>query len=357
MTGRSRASLREEIASAKGMNKMTVSDPRGVFKRTVLCLSAVLLWLLAALPAQAQEKIAAYPAFPPGYVSIKVFDREGRFAGRILPEKRYWASIDQIPLFLQNALVAIEDSRFYEHQGIDIRGMTRALVRDITKGNMAEGGSTITQQLVKNKLLTAEKTIGRKVKEGFLALDYERKYTKKQILEMYFNEVCFGNGTWGIVQAARYYFDKYPNELTDAECALLAGVPKAPARYNPQGTPLTVRDRKNLILKRMAQLKMITPAQEKALKMQPISVVQPAEAPYYLAHVRNKLVERYGEAVIEQGGLEVTAAHGPQPPAARRADPARGSQESVAPAPGRPAFHGSQEWRRVGRGRRGSTSR
>jgi 1A family penicillin-binding protein len=288
--------------------KVTVPYLSSSVKGVLLSIAGIFLMLGAVSPALGQEKIAGYPLFPPGYVSIKVFDREGRFAGRILPEKRYWAPIDQIPVFLQNALVAVEDSRFYEHGGIDIRGVTRALVKDITRGKMAEGGSTITQQLIKNKLLTAEKTLGRKVKEGFLALEYERKYSKKQILEMYFNEVCFGNGAWGIVQAARIYFDKYPQELTEAECALLAGVPKAPARYNPQGKPLVVRDRKNLILKRMAQLKMITAAQEKKLRLQPISVIQPAEAPYYLAHVRNKLVERYGEAIIEQGNLEVTAA-------------------------------------------------
>ncbi|MCE5282660.1 MAG: PBP1A family penicillin-binding protein [Deltaproteobacteria bacterium] len=259
-------------------------------------------------PLWAQEDRASYPPVLPGYSSIKVFDREGRFVGRILPEKRYWIPIDQIPPFLQKALIAVEDARFYEHGGIDIRGITRALVRDVVKGKMAEGGSTITQQLIKNKYLTSEKTLQRKVKEGILALEYERKYTKKQILEMYFNEVLFGNGAWGIVQAARLYFDKYPQELTEAECALLAGVPKAPSRYNPLGNPAKIRDRKNLVLKRMRELKMITPAQEKALRVQPIAVVQPGAAPYYLAHVRNKLVERYGAQIIEQGGLEVTAA-------------------------------------------------
>jgi membrane peptidoglycan carboxypeptidase len=275
-------------------------------------------WIFAAMgfllvagpiaPLWAQENRASYPPVLPGYSSIKVFDHEGRFVGRILPEKRYWIPIDQIPPFLQKALIAVEDARFYEHGGIDIRGITRALVRDVVKGKMAEGGSTITQQLIKNKYLTSEKTIQRKVKEGILALEYERKYTKKQILEMYFNEVLFGNGAWGIVQAARLYFDKYPQELTEAECALLAGVPKAPSRYNPLGKPAKIRDRKNLVLKRMRELKMISPAQEKALRVQPIAVVQPAEAPYYLAHIRNKLVERYGAQIIEQGGLEVTAA-------------------------------------------------
>ncbi len=201
----------------------------------VILVSMLVLGIVSSAPAQ--EKFAVYPPIPSGYSSIKVFDRQGVFVGRILPVKRYWTSIDRIPAFLQNALVAIEDARFYEHGGIDIRGIARALVKDVAKGKMAQGGSTITQQLIKNKLLSGEKTIDRKLKEAQLAMEYERKYTKKQILEMYFNEINFGNGAKGIAQAARLYFDKNPEELTDAECSLLAGVPKAPARYNPLGDP------------------------------------------------------------------------------------------------------------------------
>jgi 1A family penicillin-binding protein len=279
----------------------------GAVKR-VFSILGLLLFLCHGATIHAQGKIAAYPTFAPGYLSIKVFDNQSRFVGRLLPERRYWVPIEQIPIFLQNALIAIEDSRFYEHGGIDLRGITRALVKDVVKRRLAEGGSTITQQLIKNKYFSGKKTIQRKFKEGLLALEYESKYTKKQILEMYFNEVYFGNGAWGIVQAARIYFDKYPQELTEAESALLAGVPKAPTRYNPLGKPSVTRDRKNLILRRMAELKMITPEQGKQLQVQPIAVVQPGEAAYYLAHIRNKLIERYGEEIIEQGGLDVITA-------------------------------------------------
>jgi 1A family penicillin-binding protein len=268
----------------------------------------LLLLFAFSTTVQAQENIVAYPIFAPGYVSIKVFDNQSRFVGRILPEKRYWASIDQIPIFLQNAMIAIEDSRFYEHGGIDLRGVTRALIKDVSKLKMVEGGSTITQQLIKNKFFSGKKTIQRKINEGLLAIEYERKYTKKQILEMYFNEIYFGNGAWGIVQAARLYFDKSPQELTESECALLAGVPKAPARYNPLGKSAIIRDRKNLVLKRMAELKMINPRLLKKLRVQRINVVQQGEATYYLSHVRSKLIERYGAEIIEKGGLEVITA-------------------------------------------------
>jgi penicillin-binding protein 2D len=266
------------------------------------------LTLSLATPARAEEIIAAYPPLPAGYTSIRVFDSQGRFAGRILPEKRYWVSIDRIPSFLQKAVVAVEDSRFYEHNGIDLRGIARALVKDVVKGKLAEGGSTITQQLIKNKYLSGEKTIDRKLREAQLAMEFEKKYTKQQILEMYFNEIYYGNGAWGIAQAARLYFDKNPEELTDGECALLAGVQKSPARYNPLGKPPRVTGRRDVVLKRMVELKMITRREQKNLRAHPPAVVQPGEAPYYLAQVRGKLVERFGAGIIEQGGLEVTAA-------------------------------------------------
>ena len=271
-----------------------------------LFVVSLLFALLSAVPASAQ--IAAYPLLPVGYSSIKVFDNQGRYVGRILPDKRYWVPIDRIPVFLQNAVIAVEDARFYEHSGIDLRGIARALVKDVVKRKLVEGGSTITQQLVKNKFLSGEKTIDRKLKEGRLAMELERKYTKKQILEMYFNEIYYGNGAWGIAQAARLYFDKTPEELTDAECSLLAGVPKNPGRYNPLGKAAHITGRRDVVLKRMTDLNIITERQRQKLRANPPAVVQRGHAPYYMAHIRNKLVERLGPHILEQGGLEVTSA-------------------------------------------------
>ncbi|WP_298267577.1 transglycosylase domain-containing protein [Geobacter sp.] len=268
----------------------------------------MLLFLALVPAARAQESFVRYPLLPSGYSSIRVFDRHGRFVGRILPEKRYWVPIDRIPAFLQKALVAVEDARFYEHGGIDLRGIARALVKDVVKGRLAEGGSTITQQLIKNKYLSGEKSFERKIEEARMAMEYERKYTKKQILEMYFNEIYYGNGAWGIAQAARIYFDKNPEELTPAECALLAGVPKNPGRYNPLGKPSRVVARRDVVLNRMVELKMITPRQKKSLRSRRVSVVQRNQAPYYLAHVQSGLIARFGPQIIDRGGLEVTAA-------------------------------------------------
>ncbi|MDD5286765.1 MAG: PBP1A family penicillin-binding protein [Desulfuromonadaceae bacterium] len=264
--------------------------------------------LIASPKAQAQDNFATYPPLPAGYTSIKVFDNRGRFVGRILPEKRYWVAIDRIPAFLQKGVVAVEDARFYEHGGIDIRGIARALVKDVVKGRLAEGGSTITQQLIKNRYLSGAKTFERKFEEARMALEFEEKYSKQQILEMYFNEIYYGNGAWGIAQAARLYFDKNPEELSDSECALLAGVQKNPARYNPLGKPANVTGRRDVVLKRMVDLKMITPRQKQKLRVQRVTFSPPGQAPQYLALVRTKLIERYGAEIIEQGGLEVAAA-------------------------------------------------
>jgi len=268
----------------------------------------LLLLLTLVSPARAQDNFATYPILASGYTSIKVFDNQRRFVGRILPEQRYWVPIDRIPAFLQKAVVAVEDARFYEHGGIDMRGIARALVKDVIKGRLAEGGSTITQQLIKNRYLTGAKTFERKIDEARLALEFEEKYSKQQILEMYFNEIYYGNGAWGIAQAARLYYDKNPEELSEAECAMLAGVQKNPARYNPLGKALHVTGRRDMVLKRMVDLNMITARQRQQLRAHPPTVVKPGQAPQYLAHIRSRLIERYGAMIIEQGGLEVTAA-------------------------------------------------
>lgn len=277
-------------------------------KNRFLLTTAIFLFFVFSAQVFAQENIAIYPLHAPGYTSIKVFDNQSRFVGRLLPEKRYWVTIDRIPAFLQKGVVAVEDSRFYEHGGIDIRGIARAIVKDVVKRRLAEGGSTITQQLIKNRYLSGEKTIERKFDEARMAIDFEQKYSKKQILEMYFNEIYYGNGAWGIVQAARLYFDKNPEELSDAECAMLAGVQKNPARYNPLGKPVNVTGRRDIVLKRMVALGMITSQQKDMLRANPPTVVKSGKALQYLGYIRNKLIEKYGAEIIEQGGLEVTAA-------------------------------------------------
>jgi 1A family penicillin-binding protein len=258
--------------------------------------------------AWSQQSIAAYPNLPIGISSITVMDSKGRYVGRIPPQKRYWVSLDRIPAFLQQALLAVEDSRFYEHEGIDYRGIARAAVADVLHGKLVQGGSTITQQLVKNKYLNSAKTLDRKLKEAEMALEFEKRYTKRQILEMYFNEIYFGNGAYGIAQAARIYFDKSPEELTEGECLLLAGVPKNPRRYNPFGKSADVVLRRELVLNRMLDLKLITSKRRLALRQHGAGTRPLGEAPQYLAQIRNQLAASLGTDAVEMGGMDVFAA-------------------------------------------------
>jgi membrane peptidoglycan carboxypeptidase len=244
-------------------------------------------------------------------VPIAVYDARGQWLGRILPQQRYWVPLDRIPPFLQTALLAVEDANFYGHGGLDVRGIARALLKDAVKGRWAEGGSTITQQLIKNRFLSGERSLDRKLKEARLALDFEKQYSKGQILEMYFNEINFGNGAVGLAQAARLYFNKGPEALTDGECLLLAGVPKNPGRYNPMGEPEHVGARRDVVLKRLVDLNVITPRQREAYWAHPAQVQPRGQAPHYLAYVRTQLAARYGPGIIEQGGLDLNVALDP----------------------------------------------
>jgi 1A family penicillin-binding protein len=255
-----------------------------------------------------QQSIATYPPLPAGINSIRVMDSKGRYVGRIPPQKRYWVALDRIPAFLQQALLAVEDSRFYEHEGIDYRGIARAAVTDVLHGKLVQGGSTITQQLIKNKYLNSAKTIDRKLKEAEMALEFEKRYTKRQILEMYFNEIYFGHGAYGIAQAARIYFDKSPEELTEGECILLAGVPKNPRRYNPFGKPEDVVLRREHVLNRMLELNIITDKRRLALQKHGAGPRLLGDAPQYLSHIRTQLAARLGPGVVEMGGIDVFAA-------------------------------------------------
>lgn len=256
----------------------------------------------------AADIVPSYPLLPETYGSITVFDHQKRYVGRIMPEKRYWTPIRRIPVFLQRAIVAVEDARFYEHNGIDLRGIARAVVKDVVQRKLAEGGSTITQQLIKNRYLTAQKTVDRKVKEGFMAIEFEKKFTKQQILEMYLNEIYYGNGAWGIAQAARIYFNKLPEQLNEAECAVLAGIPKNPGRYNPLGKPEQVGQRKLIVLKRMEEVGAINSRQLAQVLKQQAAPYPHNKAGYYLSMIRSRLIDMYGPGIIDQGGLEIVAA-------------------------------------------------
>ncbi|SDH56346.1 penicillin-binding protein 2A [Alteribacillus persepolensis] len=188
----------------------------------------------------------------------EIFDLEGEKVAELYTEDREIVDIDDVPEHVKNAFVAVEDIRFYEHQGIDPRAILRALYRDILAGSAVEGGSTITQQLAKNAFLSNDKTFLRKTKEVLIAMGLERKFTKDDILGYYLNQIYFGHGAYGIQSAAELYFDKDVQELSVDEAALLAGIPKAPSNYSPAEDPKQATTRRNTVLALMERHGFIT---------------------------------------------------------------------------------------------------
>ena len=244
--------------------------------------------------------------------SSQIYDSAGNEIANIhASENRMPVKIEQIPKALQQAFVAVEDNRFYEHNGVDPHGLARALYTNIISNEVAEGGSTITQQLAKNAYLTQERTIKRKIQEVFLALQLEKQYTKQEILEMYLNQIYFGRGAYGVQAAAKTYFNKNVSELDLTECALLAGIPKSPNYYSPFNDLQAAKQRRNLVLDQMAKYHYITTAEASAAKATEIVLTQPdmpeeqKDAEPFITFVTQLLIEKYGADAIYKDGLKV----------------------------------------------------
>ncbi len=243
-------------------------------------------------------------------VSTQIFDRRGVLLYEIFAdENRIPIDADTLPDYVKQATIAIEDKNFYKHFGFDIRGITRALINNL-KGEPVEGGSTITQQLVKNALLTPERSVKRKVKEGVLAIATEVIYSKDEILEMYLNYISYGGTSVGIQAASQSYFDKDAKDLTLAEASLLVGLPQAPSRYSPFGSnPEQAKARQKEVLRRMVEDGYITQLQADEAageKLQFAISKTDIKAPHFVFYVRDYLYEKYGVETVEKGGLRVT---------------------------------------------------
>lgn len=204
----------------------------------------------------------------------KFIDRYGEVSSEVTSEKIEYVSIDHIPLHFQQAIVAVEDKRYYDHTGVDIFGIVRAAFRNVKEGGAVQGGSTITQQLAKNVFLTGEKTFSRKLTEAAYAIKIEALYDKDQILEMYLNQIYFGEGQWGVQKAAKRYFGKQTTDLTLAESALLAALPKAPTRYSPLKNKEIALERRNLVLRLMKDEGFISETDYQHAKAEPIKVLK-----------------------------------------------------------------------------------
>lgn len=256
-------------------------------------------------------------------VTTKVYSDDQRLIGEFFMEKRELLAYDQIPKQTINAVLATEDARFFEHRGIRLMSLLRALIADIRARSFVQGGSTITQQLAKTLFLTPEKSISRKAKEMLIALQIELNYTKEEILRLYFNQIYFGSGAYGLEAAAQIYFNKPSAELTLAESALLAGLPRAPSYYSPHNDLQRTRDRRATVLKRMFDEGFITKKQMEESDAEPITLASRGalpQAPYFLETIRRKLEERYGSDRIYREGLEIyTTLNVEMQEAARRA--------------------------------------
>ncbi len=246
--------------------------------------------------------------------SSRIYDEKGRLITTVhAEENRIPVSIDQVPQHLQNAFVAAEDVRFYDHHGIDPRGILRAVFSNVVSGNATgQGGSTITQQLARNAFLTQEQTLKRKLLEVVLAFEIENKYTKKQILEMYMNQIYFGQGCYGIETASHVYFGKDVKDLTLPQCAMLAGLPNSPNYYSPFRSLEAAKYRQAIVLDQMAKYGYITEAEATQAKAADVGLANPeaakstgSTASYFINYVIQTISDKYDSDAIYKEGLQV----------------------------------------------------
>lgn len=255
-------------------------------------------------------EVSTLEEFKPN-ITTRIYSDSNELLAEFFVENRIPVKLQDVPEMLIKALLATEDVRFYEHHGLDSRGIVRAIYRNLKAGRIVEGGSTLTQQLAKVLFLTPERKYSRKLKEILLALKIEQQYTKQEILDLYLNQIYFGSGAYGVEAAAQTYFGKRARELSLAECALLAGLPRSPKYYSPFRSSENAFKRRAYILKRMVSTGVITQAEaEEAnripLPFQPATHLQKLwRAPYFIEYIRQKIEDRFGSGILYSGGLNI----------------------------------------------------
>jgi len=265
---------------------------------------------LGAILAITQDmpQVESLQTYEPSSVT-RILADDGRPVRSFFVERRIPISIQEIPDNLIKAIIAVEDARFYQHFGLDVRGILRALWRDITSMRVVEGGSTLTQQLSKVLFLTPEKTLIRKIREAVLAINIERRYSKNEILSLYLNQIYLGEGAYGVEAAARTFFGKHAQELTLAECALIAGLPRSPSRYSPINHPERARQRMKIVLNRLLTEGYISQkdydlAAQTGFSLSP-SPSPEDPAPYFTEIIRRELEEKLGANLLYRGGIVI----------------------------------------------------
>lgn len=250
--------------------------------------------------------------YAPPSQSTRIYGHDGELIASLFRENRQIVPLTEIPPVMRQAVLAIEDERFFSHRGVDPRGIARALWRNLREGELVEGGSTITQQLARMLFLSQEKALSRKIAEVLLALEIERRLTKEEILERYLNQYYFGHGAYGVEMASRVYFGKPVRDVTLPEAAMLAGVIRAPSIYSPHRNLAVAREKQALVLSRMAALGYISTQEAAAARNAQIPLAPPSNAglvgmraPYFVSMILARLLETYGEQLVYGGGLQV----------------------------------------------------
>jgi penicillin-binding protein 1A len=271
------------------------------------------LWAFTILP-RTLPSVTALETFQP-LVGTKIYDDNDELITELHVERRIFVPLAHIPQGLREAVIATEDKRFYYHWGVDPIGIARATVQNYRRGRLAEGGSTITQQLTKVLFLTPDKSLERKLKEAVLALELERRYSKDRILEMYLNQVYFGHGAYGVEAASRTYFGKSVSELNVREAALLAGLPRAPTTYSPFDHAEAAKRRREVVLRRMVEYGALKDVDAKRLARADLGLIPPERrrttGQYFLDYVQQTLEAKYGADMVFKGGLNVYATLNP----------------------------------------------
>lgn len=265
-------------------------------------VAGVYIWAARDLPEI--TRLGDYK--PP--LATTVLARDGSLIGLLYNEKRFMVSLQDVPKELPRAFLAIEDAGFYEHEGVDPKAVVRAFIANLQSGGISQGASTITQQVIKRLLLTPERKYERKIKEAILAYRLERYLTKDEILTIYLNQTFLGANAYGVEAAARTYFGKHAKDLTLAECALIAGLPQAPSRYNPYRDPAAAKNRQMTVLRRMREIRWITEAEYDAAAGQPLVYHAMAEnmgweGAWYLEEVRRRLIDMLSEENAKKAGI------------------------------------------------------
>ncbi|MBI4385767.1 MAG: PBP1A family penicillin-binding protein [Elusimicrobia bacterium] len=274
-------------------------------------LLAVLVFAGAVAARRFLEDIPDFRALEEYTPSLttRVYDIHGEIIAELSIEKRALLSLSDIPVDLQNAVIATEDDQFFRHWGISFRGILRAALRNIVRGRVLQGGSTLTQQLSKLIFFTPERKFSRKIKEVLLALQLERNFSKEEILQFYLNQIYFGHGAYGVQAAARIYFGKDVKQLTLGECAMLAGLIRYPGGYSPFNNLKRAQARRNFVLSRMLDNNFVQVAEARAAMSESLPTTRPPmtgiQATYFVENIRRRLEPKYGYDALWKGGLHI----------------------------------------------------